>query len=235
MAGYLLPLCLVFYRLKMPKSYLFTFFIVLLIASTGYSQTDLPTQKPLEIDVANKIDDTAEPQKGTSLKIPSVIDNNPEVKLDMNRKNPVKMLPDRELVQAGTGMKIDPKVGPREPKEGSREHFSDMYLGDVKSSGKFVGIVCRDHEFVDGDRVRIWLNGNVVDANTLLTASFKGINVDLEEGFNRFEFEALNVGSSPPNTAQVDVYNDKGELIYSNKWLLSTGSKATLIITKEEL
>ena len=235
MAGYLLSLCRSFIVSEMPKSYLFTILILLLVASVGYGQTDLPTQKPLEIGVANKIDDTAEPQKGTSLKIPSVIDNNPEINFDISKRNPVKMLPDRELVQAGTGMKIDPKVGPREPKEGSREHFSDMYLGDVKSGGKFVGIVCRDHEFVDGDRVKIWLNGNVVDHNTLLTASFKGINVDLEDGFNRFEFEALNVGSSPPNTAQVDVYDDKGELIYSNKWLLSTGSKATLIITKEEL
>lgn len=219
----------------MPKNNLFTILVFLIVASFGYGQTDLPTQKPLEIGVANKIDDNATPDKGMSLKIPSIIDNKPEISLDMNKRNPVKMLPDRELVQAGTGMKIDPKAGPREPKEGSREHFSDMYLGDVKSDGKFVGIVCRDHEFVDGDRVKIWLNGNVVDPNTLLTASFKGINVDLEEGFNRFEFEALNVGSSPPNTAQIDVYNDKGELIYSNKWLLSTGSKATLIITKEEL
>ncbi|MDT7828465.1 hypothetical protein RQM65_07310 [Pricia sp. S334] len=219
----------------MPRNYLFPVLIFLLAAVAVRAQTDLPTKKPLEIDVANKIDDTAEPDKGTSLKIPSVIDNNPEVKLDMGKRTPVKMLPERELVQAGTGMKIDPKAGPRQPKEGSREHFSDMYLGDVKSSGKFVGIVCRDHEFVDGDRVRIWLNGNVVDPNTFLTGSFKGINVDLEEGFNRFEFEALNVGSSPPNTAQINVYDDKGELIYSNKWLLSTGSKATLIITKDEL
>lgn len=206
---------------------------IMFISYMGYSQTDLPSQKPLEIEAANEIKDDAAPQKGTSLKIPSVIDNNPEVNLDMGKKNPVKMLPDRELVQAGTGMKIDPKAGPRRPKEGSKEHFSDMYLGDVKSNGKFVGIVCRDHEFVDGDRVKIYLNERVIDANTLLTGSFKGINVDLDEGFNRFEFEALNVGSSPPNTAQIDVYNDKGELIYSNKWLLSTGSRATLIITKE--
>ena len=217
----------------MIKAYWFISIALLLFSHLGTAQTDLPTQKPLEIDAANKIDETKEPDKGTSLKIPSVIDNHPEVNLDVTRKNPVKMLPDRELVQAGTGMKIDPKAGPRAPKEGSKEHFSDMYLGDIKNNGKFVGIVCRDHEFVDGDRIRIWHNDKVVDPNTLLTGSFKGINVDLEEGFNRFEFEALNVGSSPPNTAQFDVYDDKGELIYSNKWLLSTGSKATFIITKE--
>jgi len=197
------------------------------------AQTDIPTRQSLKIDEANKIDDTKQPNQGTSLKIPSVINNNPEVNMDMTKRNPVKMIDDRELVQAGTGLKIDPKAGPREPKEGSKQHFADMYLGDVKSNGKFVGIVCRDHEFVDGDRVRIYVNEKLADPNILLTGSFKGVNVDLEKGFNRIEFEALNVGSSPPNTAQINVYDDKGELIYANKWLLSTGSKATLIITKE--
>lgn len=228
MAGYLLSL-LVFGMYR--KVYYITCFFILLCSST-IAQTDIPVQKELKIEAANKIDDTKKPQEGTSLNIPSVVDN-PETNLNMTTRNPVKMVDDRNLVQAGYGMKIDPKAGPREPKEGSKQHFADMYLGDVKSSGKFVGIVCRDHEYVDGDRVKIYLNDKVVDPNILLTGSFKGINLDLEPGFNRIDFEALNVGSSAPNTAQVDVYDDQGKLIYSNKWLLSTGSKATLIITKD--
>ena len=215
------------------KDHLILSLVFLLFSLSGIAQTDIPTQKPLKIDAANKIDDTKKPNQGTSLKIPSIVDNDPEVNIDLTNKNPVKMLPDRELVQAGTGMKIDPKVGPRAPKEGSKQHFADMYLGDVKSNAKFVGIVCRDHEFVDGDRVKIYVNEKIADPNILLTGSFKGVNVDLEKGFNRIDFEALNVGSSPPNTAQINVYDDKGELIYANKWLLSAGSKATLIITKE--
>lgn len=228
MAGYLLSL-LVFGMYR--KVFYITCFFILLCSST-IAQTDIPIQKELKIEAANKIDDTKKPQEGTSLNIPSVVDN-PETNLNMTTRNPVKMVDDRNLVQAGYGMKIDPKAGPREPKEGSKQHFADMYLGDVKSSGKFVGIVCRDHEYVDGDRVKIYLNDKVVDPNILLTGSFKGINLDLEPGFNRIDFEALNVGSSAPNTAQVDVYDDQGKLIYSNKWLLSTGSKATLIITKD--
>ncbi|WP_422083300.1 hypothetical protein [Ulvibacterium sp.] len=206
---------------------------VSLATSLMYAQTDLPTQKPLEIEAANKLDPIGKPNQGTILNIPSIIDDKPEMNLRDSLRNPVKMLPDRELVQAGHGMKIDPKVGPRKPKEGSKEHFGDMYMGDVKSNGKFVGVICRDHEFVDGDRVKIYLNDQVIDHNVLLTGSFKGVNIDLQKGFNKLDFEALNVGSSPPNTAQVDVYDDQGQLIYSNKWLLSTGSKATLIITKE--
>ena len=78
------------------------------------------------------------------------------------------MLPDRELVQAGHDLKIDTKLGPKEPKEGSKAFFGDQYLGDIKNNSEFVGIVCRDHEFVDGDRVKIWVNGVVIDHNILL-------------------------------------------------------------------
>ncbi|QCW98610.1 hypothetical protein FGM00_00175 [Aggregatimonas sangjinii] len=208
-----------------------------IIPNMGWSQVgDTPKSKPLKIEVANKKDEQGKEQKGTALRMPDIVGNKPEInfKDSLAGKKPIKMYPDRELVQAGTGMKIDPKVGPREnEKEGSKNYFGDMYLGEVKSNGKFVGVVCRDHEYVDGDRVRIYLNGDVIDPNVMLSGTFKGINVDLKKGFNRLEFEALNEGSSSPNTAQVDVYDDQGQLIYSNKWLLSAKSKASLIITKE--
>lgn len=206
-----------------------------LIPLVGWSQGDLPDAKPLKIEVANKKDDDGKIDKGTALRIPDIIKEQPKInfKDSLTGRRPVEMIDKRGLVQAGTGMKIDPKVGPRKAKEGSKDHFADQYLGELKSNGKFVGIVARDHEFVDGDRVKIYLNETVIDANMLLTGAFKGVNIDLHKGFNRIEFEALNEGSSAPNTAQVDVYDDQGQLIYSNKWLLSSGSKASLIITKE--
>jgi len=214
--------------------YLLTILSFLLLSYAGMAQGgDLPANKPLKIEAANKLDEKGSEQKGTSLKIPSVIDNEPKVNTDLSKKSPVKMLPEKKLVQAGEGMKIDPKVGNNYDKEGSNKHFGNQYLGDIKNNGKFIGIVCRDHEYVDGDRVKITVNDRVVDANVLLTGSFKGVNVDLEKGFNRLDFEALNEGTSSPNTAQVDVYDDMGQLIYSNKWLLSSGSTATLIVTKE--
>ena len=218
----------------MSLRYLLPFFSFLMLPALGLAQGgDIPANKPLKIEAANKLDEKGTDQKGTSIKIPSVIDNNPTVDTDLSKKNPVKMLPEKKLVQAGEGMKIDPKVRSNYDKEGSSKHFGNQYLGDIKSNGKFIGIVCRDHEFVDGDRVKISVNDRSIDANVLLTGSFKGVNVDLEKGFNRLDFEALNEGSSSPNTAQVDVYDETGQLIYSNKWLLSSGSTATLIVTKE--
>lgn len=205
-----------------------------MLSFLGNAQTDLPNTTPLEIETVTTPDNNGNSSQGAALNIPSVIDNKPKVNLrDSLTRLPVKMLADNEMLQAGHDLKIDPKVGRSEKQGGSKEKFGNQYLGDIKSNGKFVGIVCRDHEFVDGDRVKISINGRVIDHNVLLTGGFKGVNVDLEKGFNRLDFEALNEGSSSPNTAQVNVYDDLGKVIYSNKWLLSEGSIATLIITKE--
>lgn len=203
-------------------------FVVLFI-QFGFSQGDLSTTRPLKIGERNKLDIKTSNQ-GTLLRMPSVIDEN----FSSFEKSPnVKMLPDRELVQAGHDLKLDPKVGEKE-KKGSSKHFGDQYLGDFKTNSKFIGVVARDHEYVDGDRVKILLNGEVVEYNMLLSGGFKGINVDLKKGFNRLDFIALNQGSSGPNTAQVVVTDEAGKVIHNNRWNLSTGSTASLIVVKED-
>jgi len=233
MAGYLLTLPLLSLLIAM-RSYTILAVVFLFLTHTGWGQTDLPQTETLRIEADNKLGAKDNPNAGTALNMPSVIDEKSSFNLrDSLTARNVKMLPDTELKQAGFDLKIDPKVGELE-KGNSDKHFGDMYLGDVKTSGKFVGIVCRDHEYVDGDRVRIYANDQIVEPNVLLGGSFKGINITLDKGFNRLDFEALNQGSSGPNTAQVNVYDEKGQLIYSNKWLLSTGAKASLIVVKEE-
>lgn len=209
--------------------YLLYISIFLLTLNFGFGQGDIPTTKPLKVGANNNLDIKTSNQ-GTVLRMPSVIDEN----LISKEKSPnIKMLPDKELVQAGHDLVIDPKVVEKE-KNSSNKHFGDQYLGDFKTKAKFIGIVCRDHEYVDGDRVKIMLNGEVVEYNVLLSGSFKGINVDLTKGFNRLDFIALNQGSSGPNTAQVVVTDDLGNVIHNNRWNLSTGSKASLIVVKEE-
>jgi len=208
--------------------------LLLLCPLAGWSQTDLPATQPLSVERDNSLDVRQNQDQGTSLNMPSVLDPSNSINLkDSLMARNVKMLPERELKQAGFDMKIDPKVAEND-RGNANEHYGDMYLGDIKTTAKYVGIVCRDHEYVDGDRVRIYANDVVVEPNILLTGSFKGVNVSLDKGFNRLDFEALNQGSSGPNTAQVNVYDEKGQLIYSNKWLLSTGSKASLIVVQQE-
>ena len=110
----------------------------------------------------------------------------------------------------------------------------DQYLGDIKSSAKAVRIVFRDHQQPDGDRVQVRLNDAIFYPNILLVENYKKLDIDLKPGFNKIDFVALNQGESGPNTAEVRVYDDQGLLLMANQWNLSTGTKATFIVVKED-
>ena len=118
-------------------------FLVLLVLPLAINaQGDIPTTKPLEIGRKNNLDALPSSQ-GTVLRVPSVLDEDL-----VSKDKPIQMLPEKQLLQAGHGMKIDPKVGERE-KKGSNQFFGDQYLGDFKTNAKFIGIVARDHEYID--------------------------------------------------------------------------------------
>mgnify|MGYP001166300956 FL=1 len=110
----------------------------------------------------------------------------------------------------------------------------DQYLGDFKNNGEFVQIALRDHESPDGDLIKIMLNDKEVISRILLQEQFVALSLNLMVGFNKIDFVALNQGTSGPNTAEVRVFDDQGNLIGSNRWNLATGVKATYIIVKEK-
>jgi hypothetical protein len=113
--------------------------------------------------------------------------------------------------------------------------MSDQFLGEHRVDTKFVNIVCRDHEYADGDRVQIQLNGYIVKSNLVLTNSYRRVEVNLAEGKNVVDIIALNQGESGPNTAEFVVYDDKGTVISSKEWNLLTGVKATIIFNNEKV
>jgi len=113
--------------------------------------------------------------------------------------------------------------------------MSDQFLGEHNVDTKFVNIVCRDHEYPDGDRVQILLNGYIVKSNLLLTSSYRRVEVNLADGKNTIDIVALNQGESGPNTAEFVVYDDKGKVISSKEWNLLTGVKATIIFNNEKV
>jgi hypothetical protein len=77
------------------------------------------------------------------------------------------------------------------------------------------------------------LNNAVIHPNIVLKGDFFVIDVDLVEGYNSINFVALNEGTSSPNTAQLQVFDQDGNLLASNKWLIRTGYKASLTIYKD--
>lgn len=108
----------------------------------------------------------------------------------------------------------------------------DQDLGSFRTESKSVNIICRDYQYPDGDRVTIYVNDIPIIYNITLRENYQKFNIPLHVGINKIVIEALNQGTSGPNTAAFKVFNDAGILISSNEWNLATGAKATLLITK---
>jgi hypothetical protein len=117
---------------------------------------------------------------------------------------------------------------------GNKSKFrKDYYLGDLETDSKYIIIKCRDHEYVDGDRIRLILNGAIIHPSILLSSMFFVVDVDLDEGYNNIDFIALNEGESSPNTAQLIVQDEFGNELSNKRWSISTGYKAKLVVYKK--
>ena len=201
----------------------FLVLLLVLFVSNSFSQVEHSTRK---IDI--------KPPK-TSVNIPPVINKNPNSftfkKIEKKKDEKGFMIADNEyfLNPGDTYLKRLNKEKEKNP----NNYTGDAYLGDVKTISETANIVCRDFEYVDGDRVSIMVNDEIVVQNLTLNYSFRGINLKLKEGFNKIDFIALNQGDSGPNTAELRIYDDNDVLISSNQWNLATGAKATLIIVKQ--
>ena len=121
----------------------------------------------------------------------------------------------------------------REEDNANMAYLGDTYLGDVNTTSNKAIIVCRDFEYEDGDRVQILLNDEEILPNLFLKNQFFVMQIDLKPGFNKFDFKALNQGSSGPNTAELRVFDEDQNLLSSNQWNLSTGATATFIVVKQ--
>ena len=118
-------------------------------------------------------------------------------------------------------------------KEAKEEYGRDQYLGDLLTTAGFVNVVYRDHEYVDGDMIRIFVNGDVIRGQVTLDSNFRGFDLTLLPGENRIDFEALNQGDSGPNTAELHVYDDQGVLVSAHEWNLLKGNKASIVVYKQ--
>jgi hypothetical protein len=109
----------------------------------------------------------------------------------------------------------------------------NQYLGSFKTKSFTSTIRYRDAAFVDGDKIRVYLNDKIIEPEVVLEGDFKGFKIALVEGSNKIDFEALNEGFASPNTAEFQVYDDKGIVISADQWNVGTGYKATIILVKE--
>jgi len=110
---------------------------------------------------------------------------------------------------------------------------SNFSLGTINSNTKTVRVVCRDYSYVDGDIIKIYINEQPLKYNVVLKAGYYSVYLDLNEGYNRIDFQALNQGLSGPNTAELLLYDANDNLISSKEWNLLTGQTATLGVIRK--
>ena len=109
---------------------------------------------------------------------------------------------------------------------------SQVDLGTLTTKSKRVKVECRDFGAIDGDRINIFLNENLISDDVGLKANNYVIYITLKEGYNRIDFKALNQGLVGPNTAEINVYDEHDNLLSSKQWDMPTGYIATLGVTK---
>ena len=105
---------------------------------------------------------------------------------------------------------------------------SDLSLGTIKSKTRIVKIECRDFGNIDGDRIKIYLNDKIVSQNIALKNNYFVLYINLEEGYNKIDFEAQNQGALGPNTAELIVSDYNGNVLSRKGWRLNTKQIATI-------
>ena len=215
------------------KVYFNLFFIIATITCQAQFDTN---KKVLNIAPVTNNTGQVSSTSSSSIKYPSIFDKKDKllesISLLKKKDEEQKSVMEKENFQNPSKEYTD-KMNKKGDGQILEKYKSDSFLGQFKTGTKIVSIACRDHEAPDGDVVRIWLNDKVVVNAILLDVDFKEIYLDLEEGINKIEIEALNQGESGPNTAQFVIYDQKKDIITTNKWNLTTGVKAKLVILKE--
>lgn len=228
----------------------FLFLIIIIgIGSKAFGQIEFKPQfkaiKPKTSTVKpKKENDIPPPSNLAKFDIPKIITPNvfketnihnskPKVNnsFQMGLKSGFSMTPTNKFVNPG--YKVLDKLNKKADNEDQIVYRRNQNLGEFRTKSPTAKVTYRDYGEVDGDQIRVLLNEKAIATGIYLDSNFKGFEITLVDGFNKIDFEALNQGRLGPNTAEFQVYDDKGNLISASQWNLGTGFKATIIITKE--
>ena len=225
--------------------YILVFIFIISFASKSFGQSEFNTKfkaiPPLNLKPKPKKETLPPPSNLPKIVTPNVFNNtnilNTKPKVDNSfqmgaPENHFSMTPTNKFVNPGD--KIVDRLNKKPDNEDQIVYRRNQNLGDFKTKSLKARVSYRDYGEVDGDEIRVWLNDKTIATGIMLDSDFQGFKITLEDGINKIDFEALNQGRLGPNTAEFQVYDDKGTLISASRWNLGTGFKATIIITKEK-
>ncbi|WP_166925800.1 hypothetical protein [Flavobacterium poyangense] len=232
------------------------FSILFLTALTVSAQTEFSTKfkaipapkfsaKPKKLPSPEIKDPAGTNLNIPSIKTPNVFDNTsitPKSKFQVGeQKSTFSMSTETDFANPGDRYvpKMEKEVDKALRAEGLREGRGELIkknisLGDFRTQSNYFVVKFRDFGAIDGDLVKVSSNDIVINPQLFLDASFKEVRITLQKGFNKLDFEALNIGTLGGNTAEIQVYDDKGVLVTNDYWNnLAAGFKASIIVTKE--
>lgn len=227
-------------NMKLNLFFLFTFFIALTTSAQIDSENKsiiIPAEEiedpkeDNELIVKPEPKNSAEPDKEEKNEI--VL---PEVeKLPVAKRKDFSMIKENKFRNPAELYQKQLKNALKLTNEAERKHNGSevtQYLGEYSTRAKRVNVIYRDHQAEDGDLIRVFVNGEIMKSRVLLQNHSKGFFLELTPGDNIIDFEALNQGTSGPNTAEFQVLDDQGNVVVRNQWNLATGVKATLTVVK---
>jgi hypothetical protein len=232
------------------------FFILFFTAVTVSAQTEFGTKykpipapkfgaKPKKTPIPEVKDPQADNLDMPGIKTPNVFENKsitPKSQFQIGeQKSKFSMSTENDFANPGDRYvdkmekDLDKALKEAGLKEGRGELVKkNISLGDFKTKSEFFVVKFRDFGAIDGDLVKVSSNDKVIKSQILLDSYFQEVKINLTEGFNKLDFEALNIGSLGGNTAEIRVYDDKGTLVTNDYWNnLAAGFKASIVVTKE--
>lgn len=233
------------------------FFILFFTAVTVSAQTEFGTKfrpiaapkfgaKPKKTPIPEVKDPQADNMDIPSIKTPNVFDNTssimPKSQLQVGaEKSKFTMSTETDFANPGDRYvpKMEKDLNKALKDAGLKEGRGTLVkrnisLGDFRTKSKYFIVKFRDFGAIDGDLVKVSSNDKVIKDQLFLDSNFKDVKIDLSDGFNKLDFEALNIGTLGGNTAEIQVFDDKGQLVTNDYWdNLAAGFKASIIVTKE--
>jgi hypothetical protein len=232
------------------------FFILFFTAVTVSAQTEFSTKfksipapkfgaKPKKLPTPEVKDPQADNLDMPAIKTPNVFDNTsitPKSKFQIGeQKSTFSMSTENDFANPGDRYvpKMEKDIDKALKAEGLREGRGELVkknisLGDFKTKSNYFIVKFRDFGAIDGDLVKVSANDKIISSQIFLDSNFKQVKITLENGFNKLDFEALNIGTLGGNTAEIQVYDDQGALVTNDYWNnLAAGFKASIVVTKE--
>ena len=109
----------------------------------------------------------------------------------------------------------------------------DQFFGVFNTKSEYVKVCYRDFGQIDMDVVTLFTPDLVLVTDAILDMECKYIKLRLLKGDNKITLMAMNEGDAPPNTGELQIIDEEGNMITFNQWELGQGYTASVIIHKE--